>query len=136
MSEDENVSSESHRSCTGKGLPLAKPVLIVNIQSEKKRRRNKFDLSEAIRNIDFKQIQKPLDPSTKVPIEPAHKLEITLEPDEFTEEKFISPTRPKSYVGAEQDLDTRCSLTIKRLFIKTRPRRYRRKVSSHSCVLD
>ncbi|MCJ1234910.1 Arginyl-tRNA--protein transferase 1 [Varicellaria rhodocarpa] len=57
-------------------------------KTEKKRRRNKFDLSEAIRNIDFKQIQKPLDPSTKVPIEPAHKLEITLEPDEFTEEKY------------------------------------------------
>ena len=101
MSEDENVSSKSHRSCTGKRLPLPKPMLIVNIQSEKKHRRNNFDLAEAIRNIDFEQIQKPLDPSTKVPIEPAHKLEITLEPDGFTEEKFISPTRSKSYAGAE-----------------------------------
>ena len=33
-------------------------------------------------------MQRPVDGKTKRPIEPAHKLEINLEPDNYTEEKF------------------------------------------------
>jgi arginyl-tRNA---protein transferase len=32
-------------------------------------------------------VKRPIDKETKEPIEPAHKFEVTLEPDTFTEEK-------------------------------------------------
>ena len=37
---------------------------------------------------EYKNILKPVDPSTDKPIEPAHEFKLTLEPDDFTEEKY------------------------------------------------
>ena len=34
-------------------------------------------------------MKRPVDTQTKEPIEPAHKFEVTLEPDSFTEEKSV-----------------------------------------------
>ena len=37
-------------------------------------------------------MKRPIDRETNTPIEPAHKFEVTLEPDRFTEEKFVNRT--------------------------------------------
>ncbi|MCJ1389570.1 Arginyl-tRNA--protein transferase 1 [Xylographa bjoerkii] len=55
---------------------------------EKKHYRTKFDLSLRIHEAEHHCIKRPTDPSTKKSIEPAHKFEVTLEADSFTEEKY------------------------------------------------
>lgn len=54
---------------------------------EKKRRKCHFDLSESVHETEYTNVKRPVDPSTKKPIEPAHKFEVTTEPDSFTQEK-------------------------------------------------
>lgn len=39
---------------------------------------------------EYINIQRPINPKTKHPIEPAHRFDVTLEPDNFTEEKYAS----------------------------------------------
>ncbi|MCJ1351836.1 MAG: Arginyl-tRNA--protein transferase 1 [Icmadophila ericetorum] len=58
------------------------------LDPEKKHRRNHFDIAEAINQFQYCNVKKPVDPATKDHIEPAHKFEIILEPDTFTEEKY------------------------------------------------
>lgn len=36
---------------------------------------------------EYQNVKRPIDTRTRESLEPAHKLEITLEPDGFTEEK-------------------------------------------------
>ena len=55
---------------------------------EKKRRKNNFDLYGAVHECEYCNVRRPIDTRTKEAIEPAHKFEVTLEPDEFTEEKY------------------------------------------------
>ena len=38
---------------------------------------------------EYQDMKQPIDPKDGKMIEPAHKLEITLEPDIYTEEKFV-----------------------------------------------
>ena len=54
---------------------------------EKKRRRNHFDLCTAVHEAEYKNVKRPINPTTNESIEPAHKFEITLEPDSITDEK-------------------------------------------------
>ncbi|EKG17935.1 Arginine-tRNA-protein transferase [Macrophomina phaseolina MS6] len=49
-------------------------------KEEKARQRNGFDLCEVIHEAEYTNIKRPP--------EPAHRFEVTLEPDSFTEEKF------------------------------------------------
>lgn len=58
---------------------------------EKKRRKTIFNLDREIEKSRYINIQRPVNPKTEEPIEPAHKFEVTLEPDSFTEEKFVPP---------------------------------------------
>lgn len=53
----------------------------------KRRRRDHFDLSESVHASEYSNVKRPVDPRTNEPIEPAHKFEVILEPDNFTEEK-------------------------------------------------
>ncbi|CAF9910945.1 MAG: Arginyl-tRNA--protein transferase 1 [Alectoria fallacina] len=55
---------------------------------EKKRRKNKFDVYEAVHESEYRCVRRPIDTRTKTLVEPAHKFEVTLEPDNFTEEKY------------------------------------------------
>jgi arginine-tRNA-protein transferase len=61
---------------------------MTSVSREKKRRRNHFNLRDSIYEPEYKNVKRPIHPRTKDPIEPAHRFEITLEPDEFTNEKF------------------------------------------------
>ena len=54
---------------------------------EKRRRKNHFDTCKAVHESEYERVGKPIDTRTNAPIEPAHKFEVTLEPDKFTEEK-------------------------------------------------
>jgi len=54
---------------------------------EKKYRRNRFVTREAIREAEYNNIKRPVNPKTQRAIEPAQKLEVTLEADHFTKEK-------------------------------------------------
>lgn len=58
-------------------------------RSEKRLQRAQFDLSGSVRTSEYRTVKRPLLPRTKEPIEPAHVFEVTLEPDDFTEEKFV-----------------------------------------------
>lgn len=58
---------------------------------EKKRQKNTFDLNASVHESEYNFIQKPIDPKIKVPIEPAHRFEVNIEPDSFTQEKSEDP---------------------------------------------
>ncbi|KAF2141222.1 uncharacterized protein K452DRAFT_318885 [Aplosporella prunicola CBS 121167] len=49
-------------------------------KEDKTRQRNTFDLFEAVHEAEYSNLKRPP--------EPAHRFEVTLEPDNFTEEKF------------------------------------------------
>ncbi|MCJ1246314.1 Arginyl-tRNA--protein transferase 1 [Trapelia coarctata] len=70
-------------------------------REEKKRRRNKFETCEAIHEAEYKNIKRPVHPKTQRPIEPAHKFEITLEPDHFTKEKYALFANYQKHVHKE-----------------------------------
>lgn len=75
-------------------FPPGPPVLahIANLggvsNREKKHRRNRFDTCEAVHEAEYNNVKRPVDPRTKKTIEPAHKLDVSLEPDHFTKEKY------------------------------------------------
>ena len=49
--------------------------------------RDKFDLSTAVHRTEYDNVNRPKDKKTGLPIEPAHKFDISLETDSFTKEK-------------------------------------------------
>lgn len=53
----------------------------------KRLKRDKFDVVDAVHKAEYDCLPKPTGKKTGKPIEPAHKLEITLEPDNCTKEK-------------------------------------------------
>lgn len=66
--------------------------LLSPIRREKKRNKNNFDLRRSVQKSEYEFIKRPTDTKTNTPIEPAHKFETYLEPDNFTEEKSaVSP---------------------------------------------
>ncbi len=57
------------------------------IRREKRQQRSTFDLQKSVHEAEYRQVKRPIDSQTKEPIEPAHKFEVSLEPDNFTDEK-------------------------------------------------
>ncbi|KAL8710352.1 MAG: hypothetical protein Q9220_005122 [cf. Caloplaca sp. 1 TL-2023] len=57
-------------------------------RDEKRWRKNHFDLGAAVHEVESSNVLRPIDPKTKESIKPSHELEVSLEPDSFTEEKF------------------------------------------------
>ena len=60
------------------------------MSSQKKRRKNHFNLCEAVHLAEYNQVKKPFDSRTETNIAPAHRFEITLEPDSFSKEKYAN----------------------------------------------
>ncbi|KAL2040979.1 hypothetical protein N7G274_006437 [Stereocaulon virgatum] len=58
-------------------------------RDEKKRRKNVFDVCRAVTESEYRQVKRPVDTRTKRAIEPAHNFEVALEPDSFTDEKYM-----------------------------------------------
>jgi arginyl-tRNA---protein transferase len=58
------------------------------LREEKKRRRGQFDLGPAVHLSEYDRLERPVNPQSRVAIEPAHNFTITLEPDFFSEEKW------------------------------------------------
>ncbi len=59
------------------------------ILREKKRRKNHFHVCQAVHESEYQRVERPTDTRTNEPIKPAHRFEVTLEPDSFTEEKCV-----------------------------------------------
>lgn len=53
----------------------------------KRQKRGTFDVVEAVNSAQYDRLPRPTSPMTGKPIEPAHRLEITLEADSCTKEK-------------------------------------------------
>lgn len=65
--------------------------VVMPFYREKKRRKNTFDVYEAVHESEYGCVRRPIDTRTKKPVEPAHKFEVAIEPDNFTEEKYVMP---------------------------------------------
>ncbi|CAL5868202.1 uncharacterized protein PFLUO_LOCUS2426 [Penicillium psychrofluorescens] len=57
-------------------------------REEKKHRKCNFDLLPAVHEAEYSNIQRPIDPDTKRPLEPAHRFEVNLEGDSASKAKF------------------------------------------------
>lgn len=62
----------------------------LNIIREKKYRKNTFDLKQRVHEAEYNQLKRPIDPKTKMPIEPAHKFEVNIESDSFSLTKLVA----------------------------------------------
>jgi len=67
--------------------PIHSELIAHNHSREKKRRKNQFDVCEAVHESEHQRVKKPIDTRTKESIKAAHNFEVFLEPDNFTEEK-------------------------------------------------
>ncbi|PGH03885.1 hypothetical protein AJ79_07243 [Helicocarpus griseus UAMH5409] len=57
-------------------------------REEKKARKNKFDLFQQVHEAEYANVKRPRDPKTKRPIEPAHRFEVNIESDSFSQAKY------------------------------------------------
>ncbi|KAL9001369.1 MAG: hypothetical protein Q9169_000260 [Polycauliona sp. 2 TL-2023] len=55
---------------------------------EKKSRKSQFNLLTAVHEAESALVQTPVDPKSQTPIRPAHKFEVHLEADNYTDEKY------------------------------------------------
>ncbi|KAL8742596.1 MAG: hypothetical protein Q9190_004950 [Brigantiaea leucoxantha] len=68
---------------------------------EKKQRKACFNVCEAVHESEYSYVQRPTDRKTKEAIEPAHRYEVNIEPDTFTEEKYALFANYQKYVHRE-----------------------------------
>lgn len=54
---------------------------------EKRERKQNFDVRKAVVEAEYSHIKRPVDPKTKRHLEPAHKFEVTVEPDSISQRK-------------------------------------------------
>ncbi|OAX81516.1 hypothetical protein ACJ72_04141 [Emergomyces africanus] len=57
-------------------------------REEKKSRKMKFDLFQRVHEVEYANVKKPRDPKTKRSIEPAHRFEVNIESDSFSQAKY------------------------------------------------
>lgn len=119
-------------------LALAQKPADVCISSsrEKKRRKNVFDVCKAVHEPEYQQVKRPIDTRTEKPIEPAHKFEVTLGPDNFTEEKSDVPATYARSSLTIHKTDTSSSQIINELFIMKSPIKSQKADSSAFFALD
>lgn len=61
---------------------------ILTQNREKKYRKCNFDVVKAVHESEYSHVQRPIDPKTKRPLEPAHRFEVNLEGDSVSQAKF------------------------------------------------
>ncbi|KAG5294494.1 arginine-tRNA-protein transferase [Histoplasma ohiense] len=57
-------------------------------REEKKLRKSKFDLLQRVHEVEYTNVKKLRDPKTKRAIEPAHRFEVNIESDSFSQAKY------------------------------------------------
>lgn len=70
---------------------------------DKKRRKTVFDLGHSVHESQYSNVQRPVNPKTGRSIEPARNFEVTLEPDNFTEEKSVDPEFHEIFLTLKKD---------------------------------
>ncbi|KAI1974034.1 Arginyl-tRNA--protein transferase 1 [Ophidiomyces ophidiicola] len=63
-------------------------MLCPKTRQEAKSRKNTFDLRQRVHEAEYSQLPRPINPKTKLPIEPAHKFEVKIEADSLSLEKY------------------------------------------------
>ena len=56
-------------------------------REEKKYRKCNFDLLSVVHEAEYSNVKRPIDPETKLPLEPAHRFEVTTEGDSISQNK-------------------------------------------------
>lgn len=56
---------------------------------EKKYRKCNFDVVKAVDEAEYSHVERPIDPTTKRPLEPAHRFEVNLEGDSVSQAKYV-----------------------------------------------
>lgn len=69
----------------------------------KRQKRDKFDVAEAVHKAEYSCVPRPVGKKTHTPIEPAHKFEVTLEPDNCTKEKHDVMLRYQTQVHKDPE---------------------------------
>lgn len=69
----------------------------------KRARRDKFDVVDAVHKAEYNIVPKPVGKKTRQPIEPAHKFEVTLEPDSCTKEKHSVMLRYQTQIHKDPE---------------------------------
>ncbi|KAI5309067.1 Arginyl-tRNA--protein transferase 1, partial [Ascosphaera atra] len=72
-------------------------------KEQKRQRRGKFNLYDRIHESEYGNIPRPLDPSTKKYLEPAHKFEVNLESASFSLNKYKLFLRYQAAVHKEDE---------------------------------
>src|SRR4051794_12252733 len=78
LNASQRLSSKFGSTCLVIRLDYIQPVLIR--RREKAQQKNSFDLLRVVHEAETKNLK---------PVPPAHRFEVTLEPDTYTEEKFL-----------------------------------------------
>jgi arginyl-tRNA---protein transferase len=63
--------------------------LLTQVHREKRQRKQNFDVVKAVHEAEYSHLQRPIDPKTKRPIEPAHKFEVNIEGDSLSQRKSV-----------------------------------------------
>ncbi|KAI1962806.1 Arginyl-tRNA--protein transferase 1 [Ophidiomyces ophidiicola] len=63
-------------------------MLCPKTRQEAKSRKNTFDLRQRVHEAEYSQLPRPINPKTKLPIEPAHKFEVKIEADSLSLENY------------------------------------------------
>ncbi|OKL60816.1 hypothetical protein UA08_03187 [Talaromyces atroroseus] len=63
-------------------------MLAPKSREEKRQRKQNFDVVKAVHEAEYSHLQRPIDPKTKRPIEPAHKFEVSIEGDSISQRKY------------------------------------------------
>ena len=72
-------------------------------REEKRRKRDKFDVIEAVHTSEYSSLSRPESRKTGKPIEPAHSFAVNLESDNFTTEKFDLFLRYQTKIHGEDE---------------------------------
>jgi arginine-tRNA-protein transferase len=78
-------------------------LLCPKTRQQKRLERDKFDLKDTVHGSEYSTLNCPTSGKTGKPIEPAHKLVVNLEDDNFTAEKFDVFLRYQSKIHNEDE---------------------------------
>ncbi|KAL1978644.1 hypothetical protein VTN31DRAFT_1503 [Thermomyces dupontii] len=106
-------------------------------REEKRERKQKFDVRKAVVEAEYSHIQRPVDPKTKRHLEPAHRFEVTVEPDSISQRKFEVFQKYQKAIHKE-DLDKWKDKDFKRFLCsglkRNKPKSGEKKLGSyHQC---
>ncbi|KAL9115123.1 MAG: hypothetical protein Q9227_000917 [Pyrenula ochraceoflavens] len=84
-------------------LYCAAQALTSITRSQKRRRKEHFDVDREVQRAEYSHIKRPIDPKTKKHLEPAHKFEVSVESDSISQSKYDVFLRYQSAIHKDGD---------------------------------